>query len=427
MHHILGNKVLEYDVDDRGVIIDEREYDAATYNKNKDDLDYYGISFTYEQVSSARTRTGIADYHKNLPIQSKMKGCTVSSDGTVKYLNPTDWTKYEDDTDRDYTLNTMVEIPEFWALTVVTDDNIELRLYQHEVKGAEHFPKAYCSAYEAYNDNKVLKSINNGTVKPTVSINRSTSQLYARANGNDHWNIYTYKIHKAIALLYIVEYANMNGQLNVNDQLTAEGYKQGGLGNGATDGVIRVNGASVYSVFTCGCTDSLGNGSGQITQQFSNTDAEGTVTSTVTRKANRYRGIENPFGHVFKNTIDVIVHYNAETGVSDVYYTEDRTKFSDTLSNYEFKCSTVTVNNRYKDLQYTPQFELFVAPGTGTHNQSSNYFTDYTYSSNSTANSTVFIGGCLGDGSGAGWFYLRSSYGLDHSYTDIGCRLVYLP
>lgn len=169
--------------------------------------------------------------------------------------------------------------------------------------------------------------------------------------------------------LYIVEYANMNGQLNVNDQLTAEGYKQGGLGAGATDGVISVNGASVYSVFTCGCTDSLGNGSGQITQQFSNTDAEGTVTSTVTRKANRYRGIENP-------------------------------------------CSTVTVNNWYKDLQYTPQFELFVAPGTGTHNQSSNYFTDYTYSSNSTANRTVFIGGSLGDGS---------------SGAAVGCRLVYLP
>lgn len=25
MRHILGNKVLEYDVDDRGVIVDERE------------------------------------------------------------------------------------------------------------------------------------------------------------------------------------------------------------------------------------------------------------------------------------------------------------------------------------------------------------------------------------------------------------------
>lgn len=32
MHHILGNKVLEYDVDDRGVIVDEREY--ATYKKD---------------------------------------------------------------------------------------------------------------------------------------------------------------------------------------------------------------------------------------------------------------------------------------------------------------------------------------------------------------------------------------------------------
>lgn len=36
MRHILGNKVLQCDVDDRGVIIDEREYDAANYNKIDD-------------------------------------------------------------------------------------------------------------------------------------------------------------------------------------------------------------------------------------------------------------------------------------------------------------------------------------------------------------------------------------------------------
>ena len=33
MHHILGNKILEYDVDDRGVIIDEREYDRTVNPK----------------------------------------------------------------------------------------------------------------------------------------------------------------------------------------------------------------------------------------------------------------------------------------------------------------------------------------------------------------------------------------------------------
>lgn len=33
MHHILGNKVLEYDVDDRGVIVDEREIDRTVNPK----------------------------------------------------------------------------------------------------------------------------------------------------------------------------------------------------------------------------------------------------------------------------------------------------------------------------------------------------------------------------------------------------------
>lgn len=392
-----------------------------------DNSSYYGISFTMEQASSSRTRIGEESYHKTLPLQSQMRGCTIDSNNTIKYLNPSDWTKYEDGSERDYTLNTMVEIPEFWALTIVKDNNVELRLYMRQVSGAEHFPKSYVSAYEAVNDNKVLKSINNKTSKPTVSQSRVNYQTYARANGNDHWNAYTYKMHKAIALLYIVEYANMNSQLPVNDQLTAEGYKQGGLGNGATEGVIKINNVSTYSVFTCGCTDSLGNGSGQITQQFDNTDADGSVTSTVTRKANRYRGIENPFGQVWKNTVDVVVHYNAETGVNDVYYTEDKSKFSSTsLEDYEYKCSTVIASGWYKDLQYTPQFELFVLPGTATHNNSGSYFTDFTHSNNSTIDRAVFLGGYLLGGTGSGLFSLGSADGLTNAGPNVGCRLIYI-
>lgn len=388
---------------------------------------YYGVSFTMEQASSIRTRIGEESYHKTLPLQSQMKGCTIDNNNTIKYLNPTDWTKYEDGSERDYTLNTMVEIPEFWALTIVKDNNVELRLYMRQVSGAEHFPKSYIAAYEAFNDSGVLKSINNKTAKPTVSLNRTNSQKLSRANGSDHWNAYTYKIHKAISILYIVEYANMNSQLDVNDQLTSEGFKQGGLGSGATEGQIKINGVATNSVFTCGCTDILGNGSGQITQQFNNTDAEGSITSTVTRKANRYRGIENPFGHIFKNTVDVVVHYNAETNVNDVYYTEDKTKFaSNTLADYKYKCSTVITNNRYKDLQYTPQFELFVKPGTGTHDQSGNYFADYTYTNNDDTDRTLFIGGSLGSNTSAGLFCLYSGAGLDRAGTDVGCRLIYI-
>lgn len=46
MHHILGNKVLEYDVDDRGVIVDEREIDRTVNHKpNIGDVDTYSQNF----------------------------------------------------------------------------------------------------------------------------------------------------------------------------------------------------------------------------------------------------------------------------------------------------------------------------------------------------------------------------------------------
>ena len=35
-------------------------------------------------------------------------------------------------------------------------------------------------------------------------------------------------------MLYFVEYANRNSQLNFNAQLTESGFKQGGLGDGVT-------------------------------------------------------------------------------------------------------------------------------------------------------------------------------------------------
>lgn len=42
MRHILGNKVLQYDVDDRGVIVDEREIDREDMSKP---VDVYAVNF----------------------------------------------------------------------------------------------------------------------------------------------------------------------------------------------------------------------------------------------------------------------------------------------------------------------------------------------------------------------------------------------
>ena len=54
-----------------------------------------------------------------------------------------------------------------------------------------------------------------------------------------------------------------------------------------------------------------------LSYSYVNIDAEGNETS-ATQYANSYRGIENPFGHVWKNTIDTLVHYNKQTQNNDV-------------------------------------------------------------------------------------------------------------
>lgn len=58
MRHILGNKVLQYDVDDRGVIVDEREIDRTVNPKPniadwvKEHIRRYGCNNrVYTQIS----------------------------------------------------------------------------------------------------------------------------------------------------------------------------------------------------------------------------------------------------------------------------------------------------------------------------------------------------------------------------------------
>lgn len=56
MHHILGNKVLEYDVDDRGVIVDEREIDrTVNYKPNIADWVKEHMVFWYDMSKPVDT------------------------------------------------------------------------------------------------------------------------------------------------------------------------------------------------------------------------------------------------------------------------------------------------------------------------------------------------------------------------------------
>lgn len=426
------------------VTLDE---EIGKLSRNENEL-WYGVKFDLANSSSPDgVRTGNMEMHKTLPIQSKMRGCTISNtDNTKKYLKANDWTKWEDGTTSSQDssgvgVEAFVEIPEHYRLLIATPDNtVEIRMSEYNLPGYTKVEKKYIGAYEgsvnldsSSHNNLLRTQVRNAA--PIVSKTRTEFQTMARNNNRtNNWNIYTYDAHRDLTWLFVVEYATLNSQKAFNANLTAEGYHQGGLGEGVTTGAVKVNGADTWSFVPCGTTNSLGNGTGIIEYTHTNTNAEGASTGTKVVNVPRYRGIENPFGHVWKNVIDVVV---AGTDNS-VYICKDYTKFGTfeggtnptaeqlIAAGYElqdFKESTTTgqyvkklVNNNQADL-----FPTVVGNGAGA----TTYYCDYHWTTATATPRTLLIGGHSDLGSYAGLFSLASSGGLGASSADVGARITF--
>lgn len=436
------------------VTLDE---EIGKLSRNENEL-WYGVKFDLANSSSPDgVRTGNMEMHRTLPIQSKMRGCTIDNvDNVKKYLKADDWTKWEDGTavsqnSTGINPETFIELPEHYRLLVATPDNtVEIRMSEYNLPGYTKVEKKYIGAYEATvntNDDSVINllrsivSISNSEInfKPVVSTTRAQFQTLARGTNNKHkrsnnWNMYTYDAHRDLTWLFVVEYATLNSQKAFNANLTAEGYHQGGLGDGVTSGTVTVNGATTYSFVPCGTTNSLGNGTGIIEYTHTNTNAEGTSTGTKVVNVPRYRGIENPFGHVWKNVIDVVV---AGTDNS-VYICKDYTKFGTfeggtnptaeqlIAAGYElqdFKESTIS-SQYVKKLVNNNQADLFpTVVGNGA--SATTYYCDYHWTNATATPRTLLIGGRSGNGSGAGLFFLDSHVGLDYSNGHVGTRITF--
>ena len=426
------------------VTLDE---EIGKLSRNESEL-WYGVKFDLANSSSPDgVRTGNMEMHRTLPIQSKMKGCAISNtDNVKKYLKANDWTKWEDGTTSSQDssgvdVEAFVEIPEHYRLLIATPDNtVEIRMSEYNLPGYTKVEKKYIGAYEgsvnldsSSHNNLLRTQVRNAA--PIISKTRTEFQTMARNNNRtNNWNIYTYDAHRDLTWLFVVEYATLNSQKAFNANLTAEGYHQGGLGDGVTSGTVTVNGATTYSFVPCGTTNSLGNGTGIIEYTHTNTNAEGTSTGTKVVNVPRYRGIENPFGHVWKNVIDVVV---AGTDNS-VYICKDYTKFGTfeggtnptaeqlIAAGYElqdFKESTIT-GQYVKKLVNNNQADLFpTVVGNGA--SATTYYCDYHWTSATATPRTLLIGGRSGSGSDAGLFYLNSGYGLGHSYADVGTRITF--
>lgn len=402
-------------------------------------VDWYGVQWSETSSNPDCTRIGNMEMHRTLPIQSMMKPFAFQTQSIYKdqfvplkenftkamygHVNNVEAGQVAS------TVNVMIKIPEFWY---VDDYNPgtkthNLKICPHAKPGWHHHKEAYVSAYEAFNFDNKGRLISMKNVVPTVNFTRTNGRTWARANGFDgeaKWNLYTYEEHRAICHLFLVEYATRNSQKAVNTELTPEGFRQGGLGSGCTTGTATINGATTYSFIPTGSSDSLGSGSGEVTVTIQQTDSSGHNTSTITRKCNRYRGIENPFGHIWKHTDDIISIYES---IWRTYYKSIKPDQFATNKNNSYKplTSAAVVTGYKTEIRVTPTCDFFAE--ACTNGSETTYWCDYNWDNTDTSEHCLLIGGGSGSGGGTGLFALRSVAGVGASDADIGSRLTYLP
>ena len=408
-------------------------------SQNLEEFDWYGVSWSETSSNPDCTRIGNMDMHRSLPIQSMMKPFAFQTQPVYKdQFVPLK----ENFTEAMYghvnngeagqvasTVNVMIKIPEFWYVDDYTPGTKthNLKICPHAKPGWHHHKEAYVSAYEAFNFDNKGRLISMKNVVPTVNFTRTNGRTWARANGFDgeaKWNLYTYEEHRAICHLFLVEYATRNSQKAVNTALTPEGFRQGGLGSGCTTGTATINGAQTWSFIPTGSSDSLGSGSGEVTVTIQQTDSSGSNTSTITRKCNRYRGIENPFGHIWKHTDDIISIY--EGGWRTYYKSIKPDQFATNKNNSYKPLTSAAVVTGYKtEIRVTPTCDFFAE--ACTNGSETTYWCDYNWDNTNASEHCLLIGGSSGAGGSAGLFYLYSSNGVGTSYAYIGSRLTYLP
>lgn len=418
----------------------------------RDDNEWYGIEYDTTVSSPACTRIGNPYLHKSLPIQSRMKGCLLDDNGqVVEYLDPRDWTGQVRDGSRG---QVMVEIPMHYRKFETNGTKRIVRLSEHPLPGYHQVPKMYVSAYEASierSTGKLCSVVNEATDyrggnnnadydgtyrsflgRPVTSIRRTAFRTAARKrkSGSSEWNCYLYQVHKALFWLFTVEYATLNSQAAFNSELTSEGYRQGGLGEGVSTLTwpdwSTFNGA--YPFVPCGHTDTLGNSTGVVAYTAYNADGSELKTSNVPR----YRGVENPFGHIWKWTDGINVRIspteaNGGDNLSKVFVCEDPSKFNDTNYNgYKHVGNEARTEGYVKEIIFGEEGEIMPSLVGGGPTQ---FFCDYHRTNIPTTELLrgVLFGAHASYGSSSGFACADSYYTPSSLSTYFGSRLCFIP
>jgi hypothetical protein len=406
----------------------------------------YGVEWDTASSSPDGVRVGNIQLHRELPIQSKMRRCLLDRDGGVKeYLdNELSW----GGSYLDYAV--MTEIPEHWYKLYFNGTKFRMMLSEIPLPGYKHVDKFYISTYEArmYRTDNLLcsaagasklsdpNSINfrggDNTAEwddtyrsllgcPVTNLTRDQFRQAARKRGSG-WEMYTYGAHKTLFWLFAVEYATLNGQKPFNAQKDANGFAQGGLGPGPTQMTDWTNFNNANPLIPCGYTNEFGSGSGEKAYVVKNA-SDGTHATLM---ANRYRGIENPFGHVWKYTDGANIQVTTgDNGLSILWTTADPSNFSDSsYVGYDKKGNICRVNGYAKNTLLGEDGDIIATEIGGS---SSTYWCDYYYTNTSTNSLRLVAVGGGSDGADAGFIRVNTSETPSGAYKHFGSRLCFFP
>jgi len=286
----------------------------------------------------------------------------------------------------------------------------------YPLAGYSKIDKWNIGAYEAKLVSTKLSSV--AGVLPTTSRTETQFRADARANGagyNQQWN----EPYTEIVWMFIVEYATNNFQKAVNATLTAQGYKQGGLGNGVTTASgtewSTFNGYNPF--ITCGASDSLANGSGEVSVVIANFGGAG-INRTFT--VPRYRGIENFFGHIWKWVDGVSFNHLAAT--REVWIFDDPALIADnTSANARLAGLLAPADGYVKTLIFDSKGCILPATVGGG---STTYFCDYLYTpALGSGWRALFSGGTASYGAFAGPLCAGTDNGASVAAAIVGARL----
>lgn len=401
----------------------------------------YGVEWDMASSNRDGKRVGNMQLHRELPVQSGMRGVVLDNNGGVYYYHkPTNWNMTF--TSADYA--SMVEIPDHWYRIYITGTKFKMMLSSIPLPGYKHVSKFYIGSSEAQiirstgvlmSDRTTSVSVRggdntaewDGTYRsllgcPVTNLTRDQFRQAARKRGSG-WEMYTYNAHKTLFWLFAVEYATLDSQKPFNAQKDANGFAQGGLGPGPTQMTDWANFNSNNPLIPCGYTSEFGNGSGEKAYVVKNASG-GTHTTLM---ANRYRGIENPFGHIFKYTDGANIQVTTgDSGLSILWTTDDPSNFSDTsYTGYDKKGNICRTNGYAKKMLLGEDGDIVPTEVGGS---SSTYWCDYYYT-NTSANrmQAVLVGGNAGSGSVAGLAYVAADYAPSVAARHLGSRLCFFP